>query len=780
MAVTGDRWTWVLGIAGLGEPGSDAPACVGLSTHPGNQPATSWFSTGYVAALVQDSVRLGGQSTAPLSGDFRQGTLSFRVVLDDTAWPWLTAFLMDSGRLPTGHIIADGALTAAGVSLELESGEGANFAAGDTVHLRRSSYRVASIAGDVLTLTNWRQLSDGSGSTTKTTGVAGDLGQFLTILADADGRGEWDVPPYDDDRVWTAPPYIRGREVLLCRSFAGVAGPETVWGWFVIESVDVDASGAEARVECRDVMEVLRERQFNELANVYTVDASRRTDGGDLLVSVSTADYRPEGGVWFRDTGIDRDVGVMQVGKTALTLTGSFRVGDFVAQTRWVGGGGLCDGTPVYRSEPGPEDPTQWAGKEKAWELLVSDPGVVADATDHPYWCEDPRQRGGVPAILSHPVDIVLAHLGIFATNLPETWRLDVPAWVVDVDGIVATRDTALGWVREWPGIVWGIEGKPLKALESLGNMLRSIGSDFCVSGFGALSIRSLFDPIDSGAIGMGRITYGRAGQRATDLVADVVTAKAGIGVSGKAAVTVRAEDAYRTTWYPYSETTIEVHADGLVHPDRAGSDVGWYYPLLRQLGQLYRCAPAVWKLGVTATSRVTPGEQYAFTVTGLRGVNGLVANRTFRGFVLRVDWDGSVAGAGQMTITVLDYGFTAYRIGPSGQVYAFTGGDTLECAPIQYIRDPVPYLYDGTTELDFDVEQFAEGDVCVVTDRRGVVKSDPFTVDTVSTAPYYLSATAAITSYTWANGDRVRLAQLSTAREPEIGYIEDATYGTG
>lgn len=784
-SVTGAQWTWVIGIAGLGRPDSATPKAVGLSTFSGNQPASTWFAEDYESVIVKDSVRLGAQSTAPITGDMRQGTLSFRVVLDDDARPWLSKFLLGSVRNATGHLAENGDYPVTAGSVTLRTGEGANFTEGDQCHLGRSTYRVESIAGDVLTFADWRQIYGGTSSSTLATGEAGQLGQFLTRLEDWQGRAEWDAPPYRDDRVWSTNPFIRGREVLLTQSVYGSAGPETVWGWFVIESVSVDASQAQATIECRDVTEVLRERQFNERANQYTVTVARRTSAGGLIVGFETADYREDGGVWVKPSPgyVVRNIGVIQVEKSAFVLDGQF-LGPSQSWSRFGFGGGSCDGTPSFGSDPAPEDPASWIDKGKAWELLVSDPGIMPQAEQHPLWCDTNEARGGVPCILSHPVDIVLAMLGGLSSNLPATWIVDMPSWMLDVDDIRITRDVSFGWVRDWPGLVAGMEGKPVKAFEFLGDILRSIGAAFAVSSTGRLTIRSLFDPASGEPITSTRVLFGRPGQRDDDLTADTIVANVGVGVAGRTAIQVRADDVYLSTLYPYHDAVVEIPAHGLVHPDHGGQDIAWYLPFLRQFGQLLRCAPMVWGLRVTATERVTPGMVRDFTITGIRSPSGILesATRTFRGFVLRTTNDGSVAGAATTTIDVLDFGFDATRIGPAAEVTSWNGTDELTLVRERFIQSPVPYYFQGSSEdpMLADGEGFDSSDVCVLTDFRGLVKSDLFTVSGFDESTALLTATASITGYTWADGDRVRLANVSDYQKEGIGYLGTSTFGTG
>jgi hypothetical protein len=229
-----------------------------------------------------------------------------------------------------------------------------------------------------------------------------------------------------------------------------------------------------------------------------------------------------------------------------------------------------------------------------AFEVLATDPfDVPVSQTDnamtpdlHPFYCTD--LPGASAGVLRHPLHLLLAHMRLLTCpNLPDHWCVPMSSGDVAVDEILALASGPLASIDQWPGVVAGKDGKPIKFLEwAYGSYLQGIGGGWAVDYHGRLTVR-IITALPSSALtaaagiilaelgqsGFGEVTtatalYGRANSSTTENAADDVQAAIGQGLSDRERLTVSALSAYRADYDSPGVSVIRLNAAGAASPD--------------------------------------------------------------------------------------------------------------------------------------------------------------------------------------------------------------------
>lgn len=804
MADTSTDFGWVVSIAGLMRAGVASVTPLGLSTGDFRDDSTTLFQDEYAAVLRLDSFNELSHSVSPLRGDPRGGELSFVIDLDDNSYPEISKFFLgpDAAATPLTYLADDDAVTATDVTLNVAAGTGSSFAQHDVVYIGREAFRVTSIATDAVTIVD--SIPDGVGGTNTRSGsgAVGSEGHGGTFIALHNGMDSTDPSlPFNESRIWDATPFLRGREVILYKATG--SGLETPHGRFIIiGEPQLDSAGMSVRVRCRDIFGMMSARQLGSRPVRYRatgIEPAARS-GDDEFVTVTSAspliDMRAAHNLAQcndRRLWPDDDIGVYQAGDSVFVGTAQGASDAMAVPARSIL---VTDTGGHWRSKP-PRSVGEISGAN-GYEMLVSDPldgstpsGLsMTDQTTHPYYSTT------LSRVCSHPFEIVLAHLGAIASNLPDHWKCPIPSAWVDVSGI---RDAtaATEWARPWPGVILGYGGKSYPALRELSVMLRALGGSFAYTSTWTLTIRSIFDTPSPSDIGDARVMAGRRISTDGTLTVDTVRVRTGQGVSSRPedAHLLTLDDGYDGEFFPYSSAPLEVNAQGLIHPEEAIAEeavttntrVAGMQAIMRSIGNIFRAPPHVrTDLTVTGSARILPGEFYNFSEHGGRDRStGLLAEPdTYLGLVLQTREDLANAGNQRLTIAKMPYASTG--IGPSAAVTGWTLGTlTLDVTEVLYVKnlgaDSV-YTVQGT-DYDRDTDTFSAGQVCSIVDANLVLKTKTFTIDSVTnTTIVTTSAVLAVGggAYSQAAGDRVTVATFSTstaADQARLAFVNRSRY---
>ncbi len=771
-------------IAGLGRANTTDVSPMPLSEYD-HQPSTSVFDDEYRTMIVRGSINIGAQSFSPLGGDPRHGTLEFSIQLNDDRRPEIGRYFFEQARQAVAvHTTTIGVNSTV---LQLDTGQVASsgIISGDIIYTEREAFRVevTDIFADTVTIVD--KVDDGAGgfparSLNITEGVQG---HFATRVRVHEARGFNDTPPYIDDRIWLQTPFIRGREVYLW--FSDGENLETLVGRYRIEGTRTQGGNTTLRVRCRDFLSALKGRKFNRPAfKGEIVNAGPSTFNSNAVYLSGLANTQGfRGGVRavpfsiYQNVSTAGQVGVYQVGRAC-----------FVSDDQLNLSADIAGGTFVVRFIPetrfggeAPGDIEQLAGKSIN-EILVSHPTVFEREQDHPYYTIDTSIAGGVAGIPQHPFDLLRAHLGTIDTGLPRTWRLfrttAEALFHVDDAEIVRIRDSIFDG-QEFPGVIAGKDGKPEKALDWLTKtFLQPYMAGFAFQSEGKLTVRSL---VTSGAFQITAFTEAallpvfREEQHEHDQTIDVISVETEIGIDGQARTLLLTRSAYDQRMFPHDDEDLDISAAGLVSADDGlGKDTpGFdaYIDILTRIAELLRRPPSIYVFEASGLLPAYPGQLRTVTAYGLRDPDtGLVPRETVSifGVVLRRDFDSATYG---QTIQILAFPFQLDGlIAATASIVTVTHGageTTLGCSATSWIlEDEYEYVQtasDVWQTIDEDVSQFSVGQVCVVRDNRGVIKSDPWEVNSISPG-----------------GNIIRGSDLGGGRIQNVGGGGDLTFASG
>lgn len=804
MATTRATAGYLLTMSGLARAASSDVGPMPLCEAGGvPKPAGSRFETAY-APLVRN-IQIGSTSVSPLSGDVRQGSLSYEVVLDDRRYPEVARYLFAQPTVPVAELQAGTSFDAGDTTFTVATSAQATAMGAyidELVYIRGMALRVEDVNGAtrVVTVYDERTDPDGGAYLTLASASVGDIGHAMTYLEDVSARTVGAAPPYPDAEVWGVNPYLRERCVLLYTSDG--TNVEAQVGIYLVQSVVLSDSGTFARVSCVDILEVLKGRRFNERAVQLEITAATiplPTDPPSARVALSMdvldGDDALSDSIWNGDFAITGDAApaIIQANKSVYIARGQSYPGTSYSL------GSLDDGwvarlvgydKPAYRSDP-PRDGKELVGK-KAHELLVSNPDLTATPADHPFYSSD------LSAVATHPLDLMQCHAGTIASRLPQHWRCPTPPSWWDTAEIERIRDAVYPDVTA-PGVFGGKDGKPVDALAWMWSQyVGLLGGSWAVNASGQITVRCLLDTTTRAGIAVDASLLLPGRGRVTDISRDFdqAIAEVGPGMDGFAGrLRVRGDiDRYR---YRYATKAFEFAceaawlADRVFDPD--DPSVATVTGLLRRIAQFMRTLPYEHKLRVTGRYTIETGRQYTFSAPGFRDSStGLSASAyEFVGYVRERAVDEQTM---EQDLVVLEMPAVTW-IGMSCAVDSISGGDTLTVDADEFILPLTggEYEYAPAQTIDTAVEQIgidiARGLTveCVIVSRRGVAVSQPFTVDSVDSGASTITATSAILatgggSYTRTAGDRVRLADYTdvtdTQMRDDYGWVSRDVYG--
>lgn len=757
---TSTQRTWIWAISGLAEDGVNHITPMALATNGVDaQPAVgvSVFEGSYRAlvARVGGDLKqaLDGGGSFPVSGQSRDLSGSVTFVLDDRTAPEIARFFLASSatRKPLTTVGPATAWTPTNEQLYLAGQDG--ISVNDVLYCQRQAFRVVTlepVSGRVLVRAQIPSpTSPGSLVSISTPVATQPVGHFGTWRGSI-SPGQTPEPPFNDNRVYKVNPFIRGREVLLyVRDGDNPLESERVYARLVIDgSPTVNETGTEVTIKLRGILGLIGDRRLNTDAVTYvalmrtqeTSDASgENVNGGAQLIKTGG-----DQAVWQRSA-----VRVVQMKDAILAgvAVSPVDASSLQAEIELVNNLTVVERSSVTR-QPWLSEPLPTSGRVNASELLVSAPldsapldfGSAMDATAHPLYCSD------LSRVADHPLEMVLQFLGALPSNLPDHWRCSVPASWVDVEDVLRLANNTYPWARPWPGEVWGVDGKPVKAMDVLTGLMRPLFCAFAFASDGRLTITGLADFETDETLGVDRVLPGRSVSIDQANTVDALVMRTGVSFADdEIAHTVRADDGFGGVSFPYSDSTITIDAPGLVHPDtpvgtgiRFVPSVASMIESMTSIAQLFRYSLPVYDLEVTGVSKVHAGRVYTFRAYGLRSAETGLTNDgalSFSGYVTSSTEDiGRAADALTQRVTVLRLPFTLSAIGPAGDIASARnrGGQTsLALTPVKY-TDPVTYTVRGVSYTK-DVQQFAVGQECMILDKHGAKKTETFEIDAIS-----------------------------------------------
>jgi hypothetical protein len=623
---------WVIEIEGLGRRSgsfaSDSQIIRPLALSvlgPTAQPAESRCDV-YAPLLVPQSVRVGSSSISPLSSDPIVQTLDFEVILSDE-YPEVARFLLGDAEPVARLIPGSTPVQPSDTVLYAETLDGSLLSsaieADSIVYNRREAWRVDSVVdttggqGQInvfdLVPSPFGYFATASADVLRSAEADADLlsnaGHIGTAMAVHEPRPDEDsAPPWPDDRIFTASPFVRGRSVVLYRvaweydiNGSGIDGLiERLWGRFVIaDSPRTSADGLRCTVSCRSWLSEAKDVQLN--ARPSTLLLSR-------FVEQETPLY---GATGRANLQISSSAGGATGGEPIFKVgTTSFGPGRMYAAASKDGAGLLVTYAPQLETQPvfaitrrsfgargfaiTPDATEVDAPGVAAFDLLISDPLSdlpldYFDPASHPYYSTarpDPDDPSAfAPGILTHPLHMLLAHLGAIPSNLPRQWIVRLDLQSVDVEGILAVARGRLAFFPTFPGVVAGGDGKPVSALDWLAStFLQPLGWAWSVvppsgapstqfnqlgSRTGQLTIRA----VDDGRaleiqMPLGVVMEGRATGLRTESASDSMTAVAGRGLGSAPKLTIYSDQAYNDEFRRGKRTQVSISADGLISAD--------------------------------------------------------------------------------------------------------------------------------------------------------------------------------------------------------------------
>lgn len=841
-------YAWAVEVAGLarkhGTFASNGQRIRPMAlTTTATQPAATRLDV-YQPVLVDGSVSMTSQACNPLTGAYTASRVSFAVVCSDTACPEVAAFFLAPRNARSPFALGTAAFGPNDIAVDLATVNGSNLSdhvtAGDVIYNGREALRVSSVndgAGQVFVVDRAPDPTAAdptyAGDVTRSTdGTLGDPSHIGTTREQHEIRASVAaLPPVPDERWYSSNPFVSGREVTLYRC-DGV-NTEVVWWRGIIDGdPTLDDDGATLRISCTDILTAMRRVRFNRRAPVWVVrNAVQYAPDGDFrfytlqseVVDATTAGEFREASVWAAPAASGATLpapAALQVGKMG-AFCPSYAINDSSS------GGVVVNASRIKPATVWGGDPTPALGSfssvvgQRVYELLVSDPlddaspvtgGTGITPENHPYWCvnvPDPATPGTTTSgILRHPLHMVLAHLGRLACpNLPrDRWVLPLPADYVDTDTVLELAGSTYGFIDAWPGVVAGIDGKDVGALEWLeSTFLRPLGAGFAFtrdSGSGSsayrLTVRSLFFGAQAGDVTVDASTLlpDRPARSAGELATDYVVAECGTGIAGQPRLQIVGDSLYQQRFFPYRSQPYTLERVGIAHPDTqataafvASPSIVMFRRMLSTIAALFRYPLNIIPRRITYGAPVQAGDLVTVTDIGGRSeADGSVSTDDKPGFVLERSIDLSPSGAMTQTISVLVLPYDIRRIGPAARVATGSTSTDVVCEAAVYIQ-PIPsggtYQPTATRSASKDVEQFAVGQVVRVYSAGLEPLTDPVAVSSINAGSNTLLLSAPLAAlgggaYVPVAGDVVAvgaLADVDATSSEQLAFFGRDTY---
>ena len=796
MATTREIKGLLVTVGGLARAASSDVGPLPLCESTGvPQPASgvTRFETPY--APVLRNIQIGSTSVSPLSGETRQGALTFDIVLSDRRYPEIARFLFAQPTTPIAGLLAGTSFDAGDTTFTVATGsQSAALGAyiDEVVYLRGMALRIEDVNGatDVVTVYDERTNPNGGAYPTLATGTVGALGHAMTYIEDVPGRTVGAEPPYPDDEVWAVNPFLRERPVLLYSS-DGVS-VERQMAIYIIDTVALSEDGTFARVSCLDVLEVLKGRKLNERAvRMQITGATIWPDHVTLAADVQDGPESFDDSVYdgtAAGTPYNNRSAVIQANKSVYVSLGGYTLGYEVTGPVMRG---VMAPNPSFRSDA-PRSADELVGKS-AWEILVSTPRLETVSGEHPFYSSD------LGDVARHPLDLMQCHVGTLTSRLPDHWRTAfAPRSWFDGDELARIRNNVYPDVTA-PGLFAGKDGKAVAAMQYLWESFAAmLGGAIAVNASGQITVRCLLDVSTVGTTPITSSTLLTGRGKVTDMSRDFdrALAEVGPGMDGVAG-RIRVRGDIARSRYRYATQEFEFHClpawfgGRTFDPDDPA--VATVTGILRRIAQWMRTLPFEHTLRVSGRYEIETGRTYRISGPGFRdAATGLTtAGYSFFGYVRERKVDPQTY---QQDLRVVEMPEVTW-IGMSCEVLSIASGDTLTVDASEFI-DPLVsgnYEYTPGSTVSTAVSQIGvdldDGRTvhCVIVSRRGVAVSQVFTADSVSTGGSTITATAAILAvgggaYSRTAGDRVQLADYTDSTDSDMradyGWVERDVYG--
>jgi hypothetical protein len=602
-------WIWLVEIEGLGRSGLTAnnqrsamPMALTSEPWPGDS-AFAGGATGRVCdewqpVLQPESVRLSEQSFSPFANKPGAQTLSFDLALPD-ALPEIEAFFLSVPE-PVATLTAAIAPTDTTINMTSTSA----ITAGDVIYIGAECFRVRTVnSATQVTVVDrfptsliWPAAKSGNASDRPSDGAVGLIGAIGSRIAQHDIPAPNEPPPWPDDRVYTQNTRVKGRRVYLRRVSWGLDETgaegyrEQLIGQYLITNVTVNADGTTASVSATSLVAMFEKAELGAMGVADRIlvarsDSGNPANGGAFAYAFIDKDPSPDAesrriwkgsGVAYSNgseaglfVGMDnvnvlgRKVGVA----TSLTLGVKFFANDQNASADLVA---QFDAESVGTAVK---------------EVLLSDPFVenfdttgnlaLFGAPASPYYSLD---KPGGAGVLTHPLHMLLAHLGQLDSNLPHHWQLRLDAEAVATSDILQLAE--LFATGGWPGVC---ATGPQKAMEWMADtFIRPLGCGWAVDEYGRLTVASIISPRQSPwsvasiwagvnvvrEVDVSVLQPGRQVQRIVEAEAWVTQANIGQGLGKSPRLTIQSADAYRVADGDPESSTFILNAMGAMSPD--------------------------------------------------------------------------------------------------------------------------------------------------------------------------------------------------------------------
>ena len=804
-----DRYIWIVQIAGLGRDGLTSSnsttreriEAMALATASTDAQPNGSICDEWQPLIVPGSLSMGEMSFGPLTGKVASSTLSFALTLRDDR-PEIGRFFLAPVRakqpillMDRGEEIAPDDTSAAFSTIE----PGASLASlgvaeGSILYNGREALRVASVNDTTDTITFVDQIPDpaSAGTSPKSSGVALQRGQIGTYLGTHTASAVDDLPPFADNRWFDVSPFCAGREVRLLR-YDGESASETVWWRGMIDGEPTLASdGVTLTVKCCDIFQAMKDAQINRRGGRGTASKAFRP-GDTTFLQVKDRPVRSQDSLYREPAALSE--AVYQVGSSAITgfYTSVSQAGsDFVLITSGPSafGGELLDVEDGY---PG-------TSTVRINELLVSDPlDGTSPATNipliasvnHPLYCTDLPDRADIGttrnAILDHPVMMALAFMrGLTCPNLPDHWTVPIPTEYLDVDSFTAMAYTGpYAAIDQWPGLVAGKDGKPIKFWKFVTEELLSglgIGlayGDPADGKGGQIVVKSLFagNANIEGSVTLSQLVAGRGATIQTRLAADNLVVNSGQGIGDSPRFISILSALYDESFFPYDTGNVELSTPGLVHPDDEtdidqSPRVDFLIGLYRQFADLLRTPLVTVRRTVTADKLLYPGQWVTISNTGgidpATGTTDTSTAAKALGVVIKVTPD--LSGALDQTVELYLLPFGLSRIGPAGEVDTATTS-TVTLQADEFLGPESPYAPADGISVTADAGGFEVGQKVLLLDSTLEKMTQVEEISGISGNVITITGTWTATgggAYSPSAGDILTLADFSDSEDEE------------
>lgn len=613
-------WIWLVEIEGLARAGltggqfAITPMALTSEPWPGDSAYAQESPSSRVCDEWQDvlqpgSVTLSGMTYAPFSASPGAQTLSFSLAMPD-ARPEIADYFLAQAQ-PVAEITTAIAPTDTTITMTDTSA----IAAGDVLYIGAECFRVASVdSGTVVTVATaiigeqsgqpasdwlaWPNAIEGNVGDRSTAGAVGIIGAIGSRIAQHDVPDPNDPPPWPDTRVYLTNTRVKGRRVYLRRVSWGQDANgaygyrEQLIGQFLITgsqigsdstTVTVTASSLvasydKAQLGARGVSDRLQLIKSSTGAAFALIDRDQDADAYTRRIwngTVAAYATATEGGLFvgvepfgISYNGLFLSRGVRTSRSLGLKLFEATESIDDVALSF------VDKRTGLAVKEVLLSDPLQIPRDTTGFEQLL--PPVE---NQHPYYSTD---KPGGAGILTHPLHLMLAHLGQLDSNLPYHWQLRLDTSAVATTYILQLAEQLS--VNEWPGVC--VTG-PVKAMEWLcETFLRPLGCGWVVDEYGRLSVGAitiprlspwaaprLVDGTDAvNTISVAAVQMGRGVQRIVEAEAGVTQSQTGQGLGKEPRYIIQSADAWRIPDGDPQASTFVLNAMGAMSPDNTVS----------------------------------------------------------------------------------------------------------------------------------------------------------------------------------------------------------------